>query len=189
MASGRQSSRRVWGWTDWAALGLGAVFLAGVGLSVLKSVRRASRSKSVSKSRSDRTPSTQGPKHPRFTLIKHLSKVSGLTASELEGLLSFFEKKAQHDSISKEEFSVLMHQANIEDEAMINSMFSAWDQNHDGKIDLKELMFAFVIFSRGSEQDKLRFIFKAYDLDQDGLDLVLVPVLMLCRLHYRRGLD
>jgi len=94
--------------------------------------------------------------------------VSGLTASELEGLLSFFEKKAQHDFISKEEFSVLMHQANIEDEAMINSMFSAWDQNHDGKIDLKELMFAFVIFSRGSEQDKLRFIFKAYDLDQDG---------------------
>ena len=48
-------------------------------------------------------------------------------------------------------------------------MFRLWDIRRNGKIDRAELFFAIILMSENvADEHKLRFIFKAYDLDGDG---------------------
>ena len=43
--------------------------------------------------------------------------------------------------------------------------FTLFDDNGDGKIDMKELIAGLELLTNGTEADKLTFLFKVYDLD------------------------
>ena len=48
------------------------------------------------------------------------------------------------------------------------NVFKLFDANHDGKIDFSELAVALGIFSRGSREEKLKWMFSLYDINGDG---------------------
>ena len=43
--------------------------------------------------------------------------------------------------------------------------FTLFDDNGDGKIDMKELIAGLELLTNGTETDKLTFLFRAYDID------------------------
>src|SRR5690606_29218677 len=46
--------------------------------------------------------------------------------------------------------------------------FSAFDQNKDGKIDFREFVISLSSILNGSIDDKIKFMFRSYDLDGSG---------------------
>lgn len=115
------------------------------------------------------------------------TKLSGkFTTRQLEVLYDEFQRHAlrradtrhafrvpdqssrQSRKLSREEFVRIFHNMGITDDKVVASNFKAWDQDGDGTVDFAELLTALAIMTRGSKREKLEFLFKAYDLDNDG---------------------
>jgi Ca2+-binding EF-hand superfamily protein len=43
--------------------------------------------------------------------------------------------------------------------------FTLFDDNRDGKIDMKELITGLELLTNGTQADKITFLFRVYDLD------------------------
>jgi len=48
-------------------------------------------------------------------------------------------------------------------------LFSVFDSNNDNQVDLNEFLCGLSVVIHGSKQSKIKFLFKMYDLNQDGL--------------------
>lgn len=64
-------------------------------------------------------------------------------------------------------------------------MISIFDEDGGGSVDFKEFINGLSAFSsKGNKDEKLRFVFKVYDIDRDGYisngELFLVLKMMVC---------
>mmetsp|Transcript_50324 Transcript_50324/g.140487 ORF Transcript_50324/g.140487 Transcript_50324/m.140487 type:complete len:431 (-) Transcript_50324:141-1433(-) len=55
-----------------------------------------------------------------------------------------------------------------EDKALVLSILTALDRNHDGTIDFREFVLGLSVLLRGGRQQKIEFIFHALDADNDN---------------------
>eukprot|EP00941_MAST-03F_sp_MAST-3F-sp1_P005457 g5457.t1 len=73
---------------------------------------------------------------------------------------------------SLETFSKLLEMVNITDPLVQRSIFSAWSGNNqaDGKttMDFSQFFCTLAIMTKGTKVEKLKFVFRAYDMDGDG---------------------
>ncbi|CAF0864660.1 unnamed protein product [Rotaria sordida] len=50
-----------------------------------------------------------------------------------------------------------------------NEIHKAFDENNDGIVDQREFLIGFALTSKGSIHEKLKYVFRTYDHDKDGL--------------------
>eukprot|EP01122_Echinamoeba_exundans_P009822 TRINITY_DN3538_c0_g1_i1.p1 TRINITY_DN3538_c0_g1~~TRINITY_DN3538_c0_g1_i1.p1 ORF type:complete len:1064 (+),score=289.89 TRINITY_DN3538_c0_g1_i1:121-3312(+) len=89
--------------------------------------------------------------------------------AELEQLYSDWVKNASADGqVNRQQFETGMIALGITDPLIIEQNFSAFDQNRDGLIDFREFVCGLSTVLRGDTEERLRFMFKSYDLADRG---------------------
>ncbi|CAJ0751642.1 21494_t:CDS:2, partial [Entrophospora sp. SA101] len=91
------------------------------------------------------------------------------TAEEIQRLYKRFMKldKDKSGSIDREEFLSIPQIAN---NPLASRMIAIFDEDGGGDVDFKEFIAGLSAFSsKGNKDEKLRFAFKVYDMDRDGL--------------------
>jgi Ca2+-binding EF-hand superfamily protein len=56
----------------------------------------------------------------------------------------------------------------VKDTVVADRIFSTWDTDGTGSIDMKEFLHALVLVLRGSHHEKLEMAFTIMDMDNDG---------------------
>nr|CAG8482737.1 13238_t:CDS:2 [Entrophospora candida] len=95
--------------------------------------------------------------------------VENITAEEIQRLYKRFMKldKDKSGSIDREEFLSIPQIAN---NPLASRMIAIFDEDGGGDVDFKEFIAGLSAFSsKGNKDEKLRFAFKVYDMDRDGL--------------------
>ncbi|ODV84731.1 hypothetical protein CANARDRAFT_28876 [[Candida] arabinofermentans NRRL YB-2248] len=101
-------------------------------------------------------------------LLDDLSEGTNFGSDEIDRLAKRFMKLDADNSgaIDKEEF---LNIPGIGQNPLAKRVIDIFDTNRGGDIDFKEFVTGLSIFSSsGSVDDKLRFLFKVYDIDDDG---------------------
>lgn len=89
--------------------------------------------------------------------------------AELEQLYNDWVKNASADGqVNRQQFETGMIALGITDPLIIEQNFSAFDQNRDGLIDFREFVCGLSTVLRGDMEERLRFMFRSYDLADRG---------------------
>lgn len=107
-------------------------------------------------------------KQQRQMMFQQLQSEHQFGNEELEHLYTQWFKDAENGQITKEMFIQGMNKFGITDPLMIEQNFAAFDQNRDGLIDFREFVVSLSTLLKGSAEEKLKFMFKYYDLDGSG---------------------
>ncbi|KAL0230091.1 hypothetical protein PCE1_003653 [Barthelona sp. PCE] len=100
--------------------------------------------------------------------ISQLQAESELSAEEIEKLWNSFSvlDKDASGGLTGDEFLQI---PNFSMNPLRQRLLSLLDKNHDESVDFEEFVRVFSIFSpRADPEDKLRFCFSVYDVDNDG---------------------
>jgi len=97
--------------------------------------------------------------------------------SSAEALLEAFRKAEKKGAtITRSTFMSVMDALDDQDKEIIrsqiaddDSLFDCLDINHDGQLDLEEVLFGFSTLTVGTLDEKAELIFKAMDLNNNGL--------------------
>lgn len=100
-----------------------------------------------------------------------------LSHSSAEALIAAFKRRASSSSggINRYDFSTVYDSLDSASRAAIakhvagsDALFECLDLNHDGSLDLEEVLFGLSTLATGSLDDKAELVFKAMDLDNSG---------------------
>eukprot|EP00744_Colponema_vietnamica_P014925 GILI01020898.1.p1 GENE.GILI01020898.1~~GILI01020898.1.p1 ORF type:complete len:178 (-),score=26.17 GILI01020898.1:608-1141(-) len=100
--------------------------------------------------------------------IADLQEISNFSQKEIKRLYKRFRKldRSSTGVISAEEFLMIPELAM---NPLVHRVISMFDSDHDQQINFRDFVQALSVFSgRGSREEKLRFAFKVYDIDNDG---------------------
>jgi len=97
----------------------------------------------------------------------------GLDTDHLLNEYKTFKKDFPNNVISKEEFYELAKKSSWgkgRDQASIEQLFRAFDTNNNNSIDFKELILGTVMCTstKATQEERLRFFFKAVDVNDNG---------------------
>ncbi|KAG5678470.1 hypothetical protein PVAND_008140 [Polypedilum vanderplanki] len=98
-----------------------------------------------------------------------IAKNSKFTPEELERLSKKFKKLDldKSGSISSEEF---MSVPEMKSNPLAQRIITLFDSNGDGEVDFREFIATLSLFSvKSNKEEKLKFAFRIYDVDNDGL--------------------
>lgn len=116
-------------------------------------------------------------------LVDDLSQGTNFGSEEIDRLAKRFMKmdSDNNGAIDKNEFLSI---PGISQNPLSRRVIDIFDENKGGDIDFKEFVQGLSIFSSATQQDdKLKFLFKVYDIDNDGYisngELYLVLRLMV----------
>ncbi|XP_055921877.1 NADPH oxidase 5 isoform X2 [Eupeodes corollae] len=99
--------------------------------------------------------------------ITNLRPRNGFDKKSLEQLESLFRRTVGNEKeISRAEFKKIVTSKNP---FFTDRVFQIFDKDNSGSISLQEFIDAIHQFSGQSADDKIRFLFKVYDIDGDGL--------------------
>ncbi|XP_017753106.1 PREDICTED: NADPH oxidase 5, partial [Eufriesea mexicana] len=108
-----------------------------------------------------------------FQIMEFLSNVSdtrplaGFDKSSLEWLEKLFKQTVGNEKeIRREEFNKIVTSKNP---FFTDRVFQIFDKDNSGTISLQEFLDAMHQFAGKSPDDKIKFLFKVYDIDGDGL--------------------
>eukprot|EP01104_Vermistella_antarctica_P018810 TRINITY_DN7116_c0_g1_i1.p1 TRINITY_DN7116_c0_g1~~TRINITY_DN7116_c0_g1_i1.p1 ORF type:complete len:1058 (+),score=241.94 TRINITY_DN7116_c0_g1_i1:247-3420(+) len=102
-------------------------------------------------------------------MFAKLEKDTHFGAAELTKLLSTWREHASaKGDIGRKEFAVGMNAIGITDPLAIEQNFTAFDTNHDGSINFLEFAVGLSTLQRGSPDERMKFMFDAYDQDDSG---------------------
>eukprot|EP00741_Cyanophora_paradoxa_P009416 tig00000144_g9120.t1 len=100
--------------------------------------------------------------------IEAIEKASHFSQKEIRRLHRRFKRLDKDNSgdISVDEFLSIPELAS---NPLVLRVISIFDTDHDNTVNFKEFISALSIFSvKGDKEEKLRFAFKVYDVDEDG---------------------
>ncbi|XP_018332506.1 NADPH oxidase 5 [Agrilus planipennis] len=99
--------------------------------------------------------------------VTNIRPRTGFDKSSLEWLEQLFRQTVGNDKeIKREEFTKIVVSKNP---FFTDRVFEIFDKDNSGSISLQEFLDAMHQFAGQSPEDKIRFLFKVYDLDGDGL--------------------
>jgi len=112
--------------------------------------------------------------HPRSLLRKKFEQKQIQTLSKIEGedLSKVFEALGKEGgTVDQAKFKAAMLNSGnqiYQDDAVVDALWNALDVNKDMSIDSKELLLGLAALNSGDLDQKLRFGFKLFDLNNDG---------------------
>jgi len=101
-------------------------------------------------------------------LLENLHDSTHFTLEELEALYSNWQKQAKNGLVGKAEFEAGLKEIGILDPLVLEQNFSAFDVNKDGQINFKEFVTGLSVVQKGTMEERLKFLFNAYDTDGSG---------------------
>lgn len=102
--------------------------------------------------------------------LDELLETTSFKKQELKRWYAKFIKDYPDGELTKDQFKEMykkIFKANNSTQ-MAERIFRTFDENNDGHISFKELMSSMSVTSRGSVEDKLRWAFNIYDIDESG---------------------
>jgi len=90
-------------------------------------------------------------------------------AKEIELLYSKWKNQSTSGEVDKATFSYGLQAIGITDPLIIEEYFSAFDSDKNGTINFLEFVTGLSVVQRGSLEERLQFMFKAYDTDGNGV--------------------
>lgn len=112
------------------------------------------------------------PQRYRPTTIKGLSQATGFSYKEIKRLYWSFKSECPSGLVNQEEFHLIYSKffptgANLS--AYSSYIFNAMDHQKSGVINFEDFAIELSVLLMGSFEDKMRWIFKLYDLNKDGV--------------------
>ena len=103
--------------------------------------------------------------------IAELKKQTQFSNSEIKDWYKGFKKDYPHGYLTIEEFKQIYGNFYPGGNAskFAENTFRVFDHNKDGKIDFREFMIGLSMSSKGSFDDKMKWIFQLYDTNNNGL--------------------
>eukprot|EP01095_Lingulamoeba_sp_RSL-Kostka_P011224 TRINITY_DN4203_c1_g1_i1.p1 TRINITY_DN4203_c1_g1~~TRINITY_DN4203_c1_g1_i1.p1 ORF type:complete len:196 (-),score=89.20 TRINITY_DN4203_c1_g1_i1:162-749(-) len=100
--------------------------------------------------------------------VDQLDSATHFEPKEIKALYKQFKKETPSGKITRMDFGQAMNMIGIAEPFLQELIFKAFDENDDGEIDFNEFTKALSIMTRGTNDEKLQFAFRMYDLDQTG---------------------
>ena len=104
-------------------------------------------------------------KNHSFKDIRKASTKSKFGGQEFEAVLQHL---SEGNALNREQFSQVMNLLGITDPLVIEQNFHAHDIDGDGQIDFREFAVSLATLAQGSNEDRLRLMFRSYDTDGSG---------------------
>ena len=99
-----------------------------------------------------------------------------LTLTEIKEFFGSFKAICENFFINIEEFEEIFQVKENE--------FNIWDNDKNGLIDSLELFSGLIIFSKSKFDDKIRFLFEVFDLNEiNSISLIDVEFMIFCSLN------
>ena len=104
--------------------------------------------------------------------LRKLQKDTHFDQVELEALYEQFKSLSTVEQgeggIDKETFEQCLGPLGLEKNLITERIFKFFDQDGDGVIDFRELVCGLSVLCKGSQEEKIEYAFKGYDLDNNG---------------------
>jgi Ca2+-binding EF-hand superfamily protein len=100
--------------------------------------------------------------------VRVLQRLTHFDEVEIEHLFEQFKSLAHQGGIDKATFEKCLGPLGIERNLITDRLFAFFDQDGNGKIDFSELVCGLSVLCKGTQDEKIRYAFRGYDLDGDG---------------------
>ena len=102
--------------------------------------------------------------------VDELRRLTAFSGDEIRTWHAQFSRRCPDGRMTPDDFHVMYAQLFPDGDAtaFAQRVFHAYDRDRNGVIDFREFVISVSISSRGSIDDKLRWIFGIYDVDGDG---------------------
>eukprot|EP00397_Hematodinium_sp_SG-2012_P010303 GEMP01010413.1.p1 GENE.GEMP01010413.1~~GEMP01010413.1.p1 ORF type:complete len:337 (+),score=80.41 GEMP01010413.1:170-1180(+) len=119
-------------------------------------------------------PQPQTPSDPQIQKLKDLRQSSGLKHIPVNSALLTFKNAAQDGKLTKDQF-IQAYQKQLIDASLEipnvdtqSNVFEMFDHDNNGVVDMMELICGISLLCQGSEEQKIRAVFDAFDENGDG---------------------
>eukprot|EP00007_Cunea_sp_BSH-02190019_P007547 CAMPEP_0174234814 /NCGR_PEP_ID=MMETSP0417-20130205/4453_1 /TAXON_ID=242541 /ORGANISM="Mayorella sp, Strain BSH-02190019" /LENGTH=1117 /DNA_ID=CAMNT_0015313229 /DNA_START=45 /DNA_END=3398 /DNA_ORIENTATION=- len=102
------------------------------------------------------------------SLFERLAAETHFGRAELEAIHSKWSSQATDGLLTREQFAEGMKEMGVTDPLLIEQQFLAFDEDGDGTVSFLEFCVGLSVLQRGSIEERLQFMFKAYDVDNSG---------------------
>jgi len=123
----------------------------------------------------DTTPGAGTVRYRPESLLQ-LCKLTKFSKRELQLMYRGFKQVCPNGVVSLEQFKEIYanffphgHKSNADTGRYAVYVFNTFDRDKNGYISFEEFVVGLSILSRGTTEEKLRWVFDLYDVDQDGL--------------------
>ena len=103
--------------------------------------------------------------------ISYLSSNTSLSKDDIRTRFDQFLLQHPDGKIAKDDFAEILHAcySNCDIKKIEDYVYRMYDQDRDGWIDFKEFTMVLYMMSSGSPEDKLRQMFRIFDVNNDGV--------------------
>merc|ERR1712232_233845 len=109
-----------------------------------------------------------GGQNPSKERLDDLGHKTHFTPKQLKELNKQFRKESPSGTISKDEFSEAMNLMGVVDPFLQTLVFKVFDKSKTGSITFSDFVYGLSIMTKGTHEEKLKFAFEMYDLDETG---------------------